>query len=196
LLREARRWDAELRTAEQQTIAAVDGTFLSGFYRVTVSAGRRNFTSTKVNVPDPGWPPSWPPGIAEIVGQPEASGRNLTLTVRKRAESIEKFVDETGTHVLYTAGTHFSYRARARITFPGRRWLEFPVRGIFRRHAIMTAVDQDGNNVAQYRVPSLRRRTVEITVHPDWTLTDELVLAMAISAPWLHSYFALPEGGG
>jgi hypothetical protein len=53
----------------------------------------------------------------------------------------------------------------------------------------MTAVDQDGNNVAHYRAPSPRQPTVEITVHPDWELTDELVLAIAISAPWLHSYF-------
>ena len=35
---------------------------------------------------------------------------------------------------------------------------------------------------------------VEITVHPDWALTHELALAIAISAPWLGTYFAF-EGG-
>ena len=78
-----------------------------------------------------------------------------------------------------------------------RRWLEFPVvRGGFKAHdAIMTAVDQDGNKVAEYQAPRWLRQTV-ITVHPDSTLTDELVLVIAISAPWLHSYFIDEWAGG
>ena len=64
----------------------------------------------------------------------------------------------------------------------------------------MTAVDEAGNSVARYRIipPSffLRRSIVEITVHPGWPLTDELVLAIAISTPWLNSYFSEPRGGG
>jgi hypothetical protein len=87
---------------------------------------------------------------------------------------------------------------KADIRFPDRRYLRFPVWGAFKVHAIMTAVDQDGNEVAQYRVPSrhLFRQKVEIAVHPDWELTDELVLVIAISAPWLHSYFLIEGGGG
>lgn len=46
----------------------------------------------------------------------------------------------------------------------------------------MTAVDQAGNEVARYR---LNGRTVQITVHQE--LTDALALAIALSAPWLHS---------
>jgi hypothetical protein len=58
----------------------------------------------------------------------------------------------------------------------------------------MTAVDQAGNRVARYRKSTTRdlpreRPPVEITVHPDRKLTDELVLAIAISADWLESYF-------
>lgn len=56
----------------------------------------------------------------------------------------------------------------------------------------MTTVDQAGNKVAQYRLVSVEGRvwkTVEITVHPSQELTDELALAMALSAPWLHSRF-------
>jgi hypothetical protein len=42
---------------------------------------------------------------------------------------------------------------------------------------------------------------MEITVHPGHPLTDELVLAIAISADWLSSYFVLEpseaaKGGG
>lgn len=65
----------------------------------------------------------------------------------------------------------------------------------------MTAVDQAGNSVVRYRIifpPGLPRPSiVEIAVNPGWELTDELVLAIAISAPWLGSYFSRPyEGGG
>src|SRR5215469_8983655 len=50
-------WRAELRTAEQQAIAAVRGRFGPGVEsrRVTViSAGGRSFTGNKVEIPDPG----------------------------------------------------------------------------------------------------------------------------------------------
>jgi hypothetical protein len=57
---------------------------------------------------------------------------------------------------------------------------------------MMTAVDQAGNKVARYR---RSKSLVEITLHPDHNLTDELVLAIIISAPWLTSYFDVPTGG-
>jgi len=64
----------------------------------------------------------------------------------------------------------------------------------------MTAVDEAGNSVVRYRIIRPRfflgRGIVDIAVHPGWTLTDELVLAVAISAPWLSSYFQREGGGG
>ncbi len=66
----------------------------------------------------------------------------------------------------------------------------------------MTAVDEAGNSVVRYRIifpPGFmpRPNIVEIAVNPGWELTGELVLAIAISAPWLGSYFSVPhEGGG
>jgi hypothetical protein len=197
------RWEsaggrrAELRTTEQQTIATVRRSF--GFEgRMTVSAAGRSFTVNRVKIPDPGHPRSWPPGITGIVGQPEGS-QEPDRAVRARVKSLRELVDETGTPVLYTTGMqHFDHRAKADVRFPDQRCLQFPVWGAFKAHAIMTAVDQDGNKLAQYRVPSLHpfRQKVEITVHPDWKLTDELVLVIAISAPWLHSYFLIEGGGG
>ncbi len=63
----------------------------------------------------------------------------------------------------------------------------------------MTAVDQAGNKVARYRLArnetGLRKR-VEITVHPGQQLTDELTLVIALSAPWLRTYFRREGGGG
>jgi hypothetical protein len=60
----------------------------------------------------------------------------------------------------------------------------------------MTAVDQSGNNVARYRFTGrMRAPTVEIAVHPGQPLTDEMVLALAISPNWLTLYFHRGSGG-
>jgi hypothetical protein len=101
---------------------------------------------------------------------------------------------------LYISGKNFDDRAWARISFPDQRWLRFLVRGTGKANAIMTAVDQAGNKVVRYRIISRGfipgRNVVEITVHPGRELTDELVLAIAISAPWFGEYFDLPGSGG
>jgi len=62
----------------------------------------------------------------------------------------------------------------------------------------MTAVDQAGNKVARYRLTRYRfgPYEAEITVHPDQRPTDELALAIALSAPWLYSYFSQEYSGG
>ena len=113
---------------------------------------------------------------------------------------MRELVDQTGEPILYTSGQNFYRRAYASISFPDQRWLRFLVRGTEPWNAIMTAVDQAGNRVARYRIGgwgiTLNRSIVEITVHPGWELTDALALAIAISAPWLGSYFSEPSGGG
>jgi DivIVA domain-containing protein len=119
----------------------------------------------------------------------------------RKTSGLRELVDETSIPVLYTGGWNFDHRALARILFPDQRWLRFPVRGTRRSDAIMTAVDEAGNSVVRYRIISspswpLKRHIVEITVHPGWELTEELVLAIAISAPWLSLYFSEPGGGG
>ena len=69
-------------------------------------------------------------------------------------------------------------------------------------NAIMTAVDQAGDEVARYRIigsklgRAILRNAIEITISPGQELTDELVLAIAISAPWLSSYFIRAGEGG
>jgi hypothetical protein len=109
-------------------------------------------------------------------------------------QKTRELVDEAGMPILYTSGSNLYWRASACITFPDGQWLRFPVRGTHRMNAIMTAVDQAGNRVARYRI--LGRGSVEITVNPDRKLTDELVLAIAISARWLDPYFRIPWGSG
>jgi hypothetical protein len=129
-----------------------------------------------------------------MLGQPaDPAGRDY---------SLRQLLDETGTPVLYQGGAHIGRFPGAYIKFPGQRWLRFPVLGTKPGNAIMTAVDQDGNNVARYRLAPHRHQwwtdvtnAVEIIVHPSLPLTEELGLTLALSAPWVASCFA-SEGGG
>lgn len=167
----------ELRTAEQQTIAS-----LHTRLPATVSTGGSTFAWKRVTRSP------WP----DI-----ASSQKPSRVVPPDHKLTRELLDETGTPVLYISGRNHSYTAWARITFADQRWLQFPVRGVGRGNAIMTAVDHAGNKIARYRVTgSLKASTVEIVVHPGLQLTDELVLALAISAPWLSSYFKPQNQGG
>jgi DivIVA domain-containing protein len=121
-----------------------------------------------------------------------------------RSWRSRKFVDETGTPVLYVSGSNFhgvDYHGidRAGISFPDGRSLRFQIRGTGTEDAIMTMVDEAGNRVARYRMMRLsggHRTNVKVAVYPGWELTDELILAIMISAPWLSSHFIVPSFGG
>ena len=63
-----------------------------------------------------------------------------------------------------------------------------------RSNAIMTAVDQAGRQVARYMIAG--SRAIDITVHPDQPLTDELILTLALTGPWVSSFFGSSGGGG
>jgi hypothetical protein len=124
----------------------------------------------------------------------------ISQAQRSEAREVGELVDETGMPVVYISGKNFDLRATACITFPDHRWLRFLVRGTHVKNAIMTAVDQAGNRIARYKISNEgfapRSGSVEITVHPDRELTDELMLMVAISAPWLRRYFERQPRGG
>jgi hypothetical protein len=138
--------------------------------------------------------------------------------------------DPSGVSFLCIGGANFNWRSRAYIRLSGGRWLQFPVRGRGAGSAVMTALDQNGDAVALFRMvpaggspselgnhkiadsglPPLRQfldslgperfplgQQVEIAVHPDQVITDELLVILASSAPWLWTYFVVPsENGG
>jgi hypothetical protein len=130
-------------------------------------------------------------------------GLRPAYSVRGRRFEVmgNKLVDETKIPILYTTKKHYDGVAYGEIRFADQGRLRFPVRATERENAVMTAVDEAGNRVARYRgpigptVPPFGS-PVEITVHPDWELTDQRALAIAISAPWISSYFDRPGGGG
>jgi hypothetical protein len=202
------RWEkvgralSELRTADQQTLASAR----DGWSKTTVSAGGRSFAfkavsagGIRINYQDGTAQPA-PPGADEFSARVsrDAFG-HFTITLEGRTQpcrsnvKVEELADETGMPALYTCGQNFNFRAHSSIMFPGHRQLRFLVRGTGRSNAIMTAVDQIGKSVARYRI--IDKKTTEIAVNPGWKLTDELTLAIAVSAPWLDSYFQRPSVG-
>jgi hypothetical protein len=193
---------SELRTADRQTLASAR----YGLFKTTVSMGGRSFAfkavsadGIRINLPHGTAQPT-PPGTGEFYARVsrDAFGRyreNLSgLIPWQKGVKVEELADETGAPALYTCGRNFDWRAHASVMFPDQRQLRFLVRGTERSHAIMTAVDQAGHSVARYRISG--KATTEIAVNPGWKLTDELALAIAISGPWLDSYFERPGGGG
>jgi hypothetical protein len=184
----------ELRTADQQTLASSDPAR-------GISVGGRNFIFQY-----PGSPESLPPVIGEIAARSarDSSGHFAKPERRPKKPSVREvreLVDEAGIPILYTSDDNRYWRACFCISFPDGRWLRFPVRGTGRANAIMTAADQAGNKIARYRIidqgfnrlwkTPLRQHSVEISVNPDRELTDELVLAIAISASGLSRYFVV-----
>jgi len=206
----------ELRTADRQTLASLK----YGWWRLPIRLrptklttatvpGGRSFRYTSTGVRRRSTADSWPPGVADIAARTRSDGPGHFSAAtmkdsqqRAVARAVHELVDEMGTPILYTSGLNFNRRACACVTFPDGRWLRFLVRGTKRANAIMTAVDQAGNEVTRYRVIAGGRdlretldswsRSVEITVNPGWELTDGLALAIAVSADWLSSYFDAP----
>jgi len=135
-----------------------------------------------------------------------AAGRRFALIGDQLVDEAEIPSYRPGKHgtggaripVLHVVGKHYDHSPGGSIRFPDQGQLQFPVQATERANAVMTAVDEAGNRVARYRNPfrPLFRDPVEITVHPDWELTDQRALALAISAGWLRSYFSTPGGGG
>ena len=175
----------ELRTAKQ-TLAS-----LRGSVNETVSAGGRSFTCKGLQMP------------VRDDTEPFAETWSSRTIIRHWNPFSD---DETGIPAVYVRPDNFDWRAGACIKFPDQRWLRFLVRGTRKANAIMTAVDQAGNRIARYKIIDKDlhfgwktllelRKSVEITLHPGWELTDDLAIALAISAEWLESYFARPSYG-
>jgi hypothetical protein len=182
----------ELRTSEQRAIASRQSRWMN--FPATLSTGGRSFTYHKPGVPAGSATSPWAAGIAALAARAlrDRAGHFAAEALSGQAQQqetsrVRALADEAGTPILYTSGLNYERRAYACVTFPDGRWLRFLVRGTRRANAIMTAVDQTGNKVARYR--HFTKDSVEITVHPDQELTDELVLAITANAPALSSYF-------
>lgn len=189
----------ELRTAGQYALVSVRTAPARAFDR-----DGRAYKLSRVKAAQ--WPavaaeigderPGSPAHLARAEPAPRAGREAARRTgpVARKDRSLKSLAGRTGLPVLYTGGRHSDRSAGGYVQFPGRRWLRFPVRGTERSNAIMTAVDQAGRQVARYRIA--HRGAIEITVHPDQQLTDEVILTLALTARWVGSFFGSPSGGG
>jgi hypothetical protein len=188
--------NGELRTADQQVIASV-----RGVRGRAVAAGGRNFTWKKVRgkrYSDPVIAGMTARAILDCSGHFDAAaGRRIQQAQQGggwgAAGGLTELTDEAGAPILYTTGVTSAGNGMAGISFPDQRRLRFRIRGTNSTNATMTAVDQAGNRIARYRITdkgiSGRRGITVICVNPSWNLTDDLVLAIAVSACWLTSAF-------
>jgi DivIVA domain-containing protein len=178
---------ADLYAAGQQPLASV-----WGFKHMKISIGRRTVTFMPARKERQLLP------VTEEIARHEHRDRHghfcanpPKLSDRRSSlvSGVQVALDETGAPVLYVSGKHLSRSSHSRISFGPERWLRFPVRGTSESDAIMTAVDEAGRKVARYRCIS---RDTEIIVHPGRQLTGELIVAIAASASWVHSFFQYP----
>jgi len=190
--------DRVLRTEDGQPIASVHQRWTGR----DISLGGRSITARHL---DPSGPEraSWP-GPPEAIAPWDRASRVRETTTGGNVTAlagVSVLVDETGTPVLYTGARNYKYAADAYIAYPDQRCLRFPVRGPYPATAIMTAVDHAGNKVFRCRacrslsdtvapLVAPARTGLDIMVHPDYELTDELALAIVMSEGELQRYFA------
>ena len=100
--------------------------------------------------------------------------------------------DSLGSPVLWSSGNHFNYTMTTLISLPDGRWFRFPVRGRTRKDAVMTAVDESLNRVVRYKKARRFSSEISVVVNPVFTLTDDLILVIALTAPLVSRYFNTP----
>lgn len=110
----------------------------------------------------------------------------------------------TNAPVLQMRDAHLGHRAGTRVTIVGQRELSFPVKGQ-RLRAIMSAIDESGNSLIEYRlVPSKRQSHfdrfgwTEVVVSPTAETMPHIELLISVSRQFLWGFFQLREktGGG
>ncbi len=120
---------------------------------------------------------------------------------RKRVLARHRVVDlvdvATNSPVLRMSGLHLNCRAATRLTLVGQCELRFPVTGR-KRHALMSAIDESGNSLVDYRlVPSQfgSDAWTEAVISPKAMTLPHIELLVAVSSPFLLEYFQ-PDAGG
>jgi hypothetical protein len=103
--------------------------------------------------------------------------------------------------VFAVSGYHFAHYSGSIITFVDGRTFQFPVYGNRPTASVMAGVDGSGNAVILFRRAAdgwLKRARLwpnpigmEVTINPDWRVTDHLVLVIAVASRFLDGYSKL-----
>ena len=102
-------------------------------------------------------------------------------------------------------GHHFDLKANGTITVPGHGTFRFPVKGTNLFDAVMSGVDDFGKSQLHYRggdaslaVKHWERNldSIEVSIAPEFQMKmDTVLLLIAVSTPWLCTYFEISGSG-
>jgi hypothetical protein len=99
----------------------------------------------------------------------------------------------TNEPLLRQISTHHNFIADSRVIV-GQHTLTFPVIGRRRERSLMSAVDESGTGLIQYRFE--RPKPVEMVIRPAAQTIPGVEILAAVSSTYLPSYFETGGGGG
>jgi DivIVA domain-containing protein len=120
----------------------------------------------------------------------------------KRKDCRCELIDTSGRPKFTLTGYNFLWRAKAEISdwSSAGATLRFPARGSRRSNAVMTATDlPSGQRLAKFRsqlrpvgVTALLTPPIDVVVHPAVELSPQVVLMIAMTAPFVRTFFDTP----
>ncbi len=99
----------------------------------------------------------------------------------------------TGSPLLRKSGQHFNRADATKITL-GRTVYSFPVIGQ-PSHAVMTAIDEGGRRVVEYRVVNRRKSQTEIVIPRESLTIPDIHLLVAVTSELIIYFFNRPSAG-
>jgi hypothetical protein len=131
-----------------------------------------------------------------LINSPTALGDAWQRRKRNRANVGTLSDAVTEEPILSVSGSHINHKTTSVVHLADGPTFRFPVFGhTTPEHAVMWAVDDSGNRVMMFRkvtwTPELGgnpRTTTEIAVHPDWPITDELLLVIVVARSFLWDF--------
>jgi hypothetical protein len=99
--------------------------------------------------------------------------------------------------VLRITGVHFGGHAGTSVSLAGQREIRFPVRGGQKKCALMSAIDDLGNSLVEYRTVRVTNSwAIDAVINPNALTFPQIELLVAVSAPLLFGYFQKPNPSG
>jgi hypothetical protein len=132
-----------------------------------------------------------------------ASGTYRVTQVGDRRNDVFDLTDEKNMPVLRVTGRHWAGRESSVVRLSEGRWYRFPILRRLPGGSVMTAIDQSGNKVAQFRREpsrmgrgSLLQHRIEVVVNPAHEVTEEIIWMIAAVSGFTVTWYAAQPGGG
>ena len=140
-------------------------------------------------------------GLRGALFEVEVGGQSYEMRLLKRERQMIEIV--SGREVLRSTGRHYNQRANTRVDLFDRGTLHFPVRQRGALYAVMSALDDTGRSLVEYRIQStftgvVRRMQldqVDFVVNSSDLSRSQSALLVVFTSRLLPSYFDRPGGG-